>query len=358
MAGSKDYYKILGVERNATQEDIGKAFKKLAIKWHPDKWSSASEDDRKKAEDMFKDINEANSVLSDKEKRQQYDMFGTADGNTNQYGGDPFEWFASQMGAGWGPRHMERDLKGEDLYANVTVSFEDSYRGGSATVEYDFPNKCEHCNGTGSEDGKLKTCPDCHGTGFVTFRSSMGGMTSIVKSPCRRCGGTGEINDNPCHECGGKGKIYEKRSIVVTYPAGIPDNGVMVVNGKGGIAADRRYPDGKLYVTIHVAPSDTYRRDGNVLIADLNVSIAEALCGNGKDLVLPDGQVLKVIVKPLTEPNSLIVFKGKGFPEVGAGTHARGDMVVNVVYDIPKKELSEEAKETIRKFCDLEKNEK
>lgn len=360
MAENKDYYQILGIDRNASQDDIKKAYKKMCLKWHPDRWASATEKEKKEAEEHFKDVNEANSILSDENKRQHYDMFGTTD---NVGGFNPFDGFAdmggfnpfnpfSGFGFGSGQPHVS---KGQDIKIKVKISFEESFNGCKKTVKYRQNNVCPDCHGTGAEGNALETCPHCHGTGRIRNVSRYGNIQSISETGCPYCHGEGKIIKNKCHKCNGTGFISTDTEIEVDIPKGVISGYAIILRNQGH-ASKNGGPNGSLIVVIEADEKcGQFKRSGDDLILELLVDLSEAWIGCKKQAVSLDGKEYIIDINPLTASGTEYRFKGKGFSwneSIYSGTH---DFIVRLVYQVPKN-LTEEQKELLKKFYDLEKS--
>lgn len=345
---SKDYYKILGVERNASQEEIKKAFRKLAHQHHPDKNQG---DDTK-----FKEANEAYQVLSDEKKRVQYDQFGSADMNGAPGGGfggfDPsgfqdFDFsnlgdiFGDFFGGGMGGR--QRQARGADISLELTISFKESIFGVEKKIALSRTAPCNTCSGSGAEPGAgMKTCDICKGQGKVReVRQSILGSFQTV-SVCDACHGRGEIPKEACHTCKGKGVEKRKDEIAVPIPEGIEDGQMIRLQGlgeavPGGAAGD-------LYLRVYVTPHKLFKRQGEHLIMPLEVKLSDALLGREISIETLDGDMTLRIPEGLA-PGELLRIKGKGVPH---GTK-RGDILVKPTIKFPKK-LSKKMREAAEKL--------
>ncbi|OHA15643.1 MAG: molecular chaperone DnaJ [Candidatus Taylorbacteria bacterium RIFCSPLOWO2_12_FULL_43_20] len=357
---SKDYYKILGVERGASKDEIKKAFRKLAHQYHPDK---NKEDNT--ASQKFKEASEAYSVLSDDEKRKQYDMFGTAgagQGGANSgegFGGFDFSGFARQGGGyssggqwedldlgdifgdffGGGNRRQQK--KGRDISVDLHLSFSESVFGAEKSIRLHKTSVCDHCGGSGGEPGtKMDTCPTCKGKGKIreTRRSFLGSYSSV--RICDTCAGRGAIPKDKCGVCGGAGILKKTEEISINIPSGIDDEEMLRVSGKGEAVEGAGVGD--LYVRIHVRRHDLFRKEGNNLVADIRVKLTDVLLGSDYTLHSLDGDTTIQIPAGITHGEILRV-RGRGVP-VGSGK--RGDILLRVNVDIPRK-LSKEGRRIV-----------
>ena len=348
----KDYYSILGVDKNASTDDIKKAYKKLCIKYHPDKSMNASEKERKDAEEKFKEINEANSVLSDEEKRKNYDMFGTADsmGGSND-GWDPF-------GQDFNPFsrfHHQSVVKGEDREATVTISFEEAYKGTTAKVKIKVEKECSHCHGTGSADGKQHKCTYCNGAGTIRQTRRNGNTLFSSEYQCPYCHGTGNLITEPCPYCNGSGYEYDIEEMTANIPAGVTDGSVFKIRGAGAPPKGGNGINGDAFVKITVTPSDDFEREEDDLVYHLKLDLMEAWVGTKKTVKNLDGTTVKVVIPPLTKPGKNFIVNGGGYTvQSPFGIH-KGDFIVRVDYKIPEKPLSSEQISLLKQFYNSEK---
>lgn len=353
----KDFYEILGVSKNATQDEIKSAYKKLAIKWHPDKWVNSSDKEKKEAEEKFKEINEAYTVLSDAEKRASYDQFGM-DGFMGQgfEGGNPFgDDFMDDFGfdiddfmrSGSNPFKKKRTRRGSDISVNVTITEKEAFTGCIKNVSYERASKCSHCNGTGSEDKVVDTCPYCHGTGRIKNFSRSGNMLFTQETYCNHCQGTGKIIKNPCKHCNGSGYEMTPNNIDINIPSGVFTGAVLQINGQGNIPSDANGIPGDLLIRINVIADKNYRRENNDIIFNLDLSLNEALLGCEKTVKNLDDKEIKFKIPELTHENTRFRSYGNGYQGVN-GTR-KGDFVIEIHYKFPTK-LSEKQKEALKEF--------
>jgi len=358
---SKDYYEILGVSRDADQDEIKRAFRNLAKKYHPD----ANPDDPT-AEAKFKEINEAYEVLSDPQKRANYDAYGNADGPVfrgGDYGGagyDPFEHIFGDFGHSpfedifsqfenlfGGPTRRTRSdtgpVRGRDLEVTLEISLEEAFAGAEKDVKVRRVDQCSRCDGTGAEPGStVTTCSTCNGTGQVrsTVNTMFGTMTSM--RTCPTCGGTGQTVEKPCRECGGSGQTVEDKVIRVKIPAGA-DNGMRLRLAGQGDAGKRGGPPGDLYVNVVVKPHPLFKRQGDDLILEREISFPLAALGGVVSVPTLDGEV-ELTVPAGTQPGAVLRLRNKGMPRLrGKG---RGDMLVQLNVRVPTR-LSPEEKELL-----------
>jgi molecular chaperone DnaJ len=350
MADKRDYYEVLGVSKDADEATIKKAYRKLAKKYHPD-----TNPGDKEAEAKFKEASEAYAVLSDSEKRRQYDQFGHAAfengggggasgfdfGDMGDIFGDIFgsDIFGSMFGGGRS-RNNNGPRRGADIRVNVRITFAESVTGTSKTIDVTLKDPCSKCNGTGAKPGTHpETCSKCGGKGQVVYtQQSMLGMVRNVQ-PCPDCNGTGKIIKEKCPDCYGTGYISSKKTIEVKIPAGI-DNGQCVrIQGKGepGVNGGQR---GDLLVAVMISADPEFERDGYNIFSNVKISYPTAVLGGEIKVKTVDGEVL-YDVKPGTDSGTRVRLKGKGMPTV-RNASVRGDHYITLVVDIPKKLTSEQ----------------
>lgn len=357
---AKDYYDVLGVPRNASDEDIKKAFKKLALKWHPDRFATATDAEKKEAEEKFKEINEANTVLSDPKKRQMYDQFGTADGNVNMGGDDGLDeflkHFGEQFGGGMGGFNTRRTSKGSDVRVTITITLDEAYMGGNRDISYDIDSPCEKCNGTGSKDGKKHECSYCNGTGFYKNIKRQGMSTMIQQGPCPYCHGTGKgKSSESCPDCHGTGLKRQRVQENIEIPRGIFDGSAYAVPGFGSYSTDKGGIRGDLIVQVRVAQHPIFRREGNDLIMDMKINLLEAWEGCKKEITNLNGVKYKMNIAPLTESGHVETFRSEGFLNPFNQFGEVGDLKVIIKYEAPKKKLTDKQKELLKEFYEIEK---
>ena len=354
----RDFYEVLGVSKTATDEELKKAYRKLAKKYHPD-----MNPGDKEAEAKFKEVNEAYEVLSDKDKRAKYDQFGHAGVDPNfgagGYGGGGFDMgdidlgdlFGSFFGGGFGggfggQQRASTPQRGESLRANLTISFEEAAFGCKKEIELSRTEECQDCHGSGCQPGTTaEVCPDCRGAGVVRIQRGGGGFAFTSTAPCQRCRGTGKIIHSPCKSCGGAGVTRKKRRIEVNIPAGINEGQAISVRGQGN-AGKNGGPSGDLIVGIRIKPSPIFQRDGSTVLYEQTVSFYQAAMGAELEIPTIDGKV-KWNLPAGTQPGTTFRLKGKGIPTLqGRG---RGDQYVTVKVKVPVN-LNAEQKEALRAF--------
>ena len=363
MAEKRDYYEVLGVSKTATDAEIKAAYKKMAIKYHPDRNPG-----NKEAEEKFKEAAEAYDVLHDPEKRQRYDQFGFAGMNgQGGFGGgagmsmdDIFSMFGDIFGGGSfgggfggfggfgggarGGKHVE---KGSDLRLKVRVSLKEVATGVTKKFKINKYVTCPHCNGSGSEDGKTETCSKCKGSG-VTYRSmnTMFGHMQ-TQTQCDACGGTGSVIRNKCKHCGGTGIVKGEEIEEIKIPAGVQEGMVVTERGKGNAARWNGVP-GDIQVYIQEEPHPELLRDGQNLQYQLLLDVPTAILGGSAEVPTIDGKV-KIKIEPGTQPGKTMRLRGKGLPVVQGYGYGTGDLIVQIGVYIPEN-LSREEKETFEKL--------
>ena len=359
MSTKRDYYDVLGVDKSADATAIKKAYRKLAMKYHPDKNPGDKE-----AEEKFKEINEAYEVLSDETKRRNYDQFGHEGVNGQGFGGaggfggqgfggfdDIFgDIFGDMFGGGFsgGSRQRRRGPeRGADIKQRVNISFEEAAFGKKVQVKINRSEECDACHGSGAKPGTSKnTCPTCHGSGQVQSvqRTPFGNIAST--RTCSTCNGEGEVIDSPCSKCHGKGSIRKTKTIEVDIPAGI-DNGQMIKLGGQGELGTRGGPRGDLYIEVNVQSHPLFTRDGYDVYLEMPITFAQATLGDKIQVPTLDGKV-EYEVPEGTQTGTVFRLKGKGIPKLKS--NVRGDQYVKVTVEIPKK-LNEKQKELVREFA-------
>ena len=360
MATDRSYYEILGVERDATEADIKRAFRKLAQQWHPDVNTEAEANGR------FKEINEAYQVLSDPKRRQIYDVVGTAGlgdmgGAGSPFGegfggfGDLFDAFFAGMGGNAPGARRSRKQSGSDLRYDLRIGFDEAVRGIEKEIEFDLLDKCETCAGSGAAPGSIpQTCTTCGGRGEVRSvrQTLLGQMVNVT--PCNRCNGEGRVVDTPCRACKGEGRLARHKKIRISVPAGIDEGHQIRLSGEGEIGP-RSGPAGNLYVAVHVTPHPLLRRDGTEIFYDLQLSIAQAALGTRTRIPTIEGDE-DLEIRPGTQPGTEIRLRGRGVPHLRRpGT--RGDLHILAHVNVPTKlskrqrqlleELASESGETV-----------
>ena len=362
MADKRDYYEVLGVSKGATDDEIKKAYRKLARKYHPD-----LNKDNPEAAEKFKEIGEAYEILSDKDKRARYDQFGFAGVDPNYgagqgggFGGgfgfedvDLGDIFGSFFGGGFGgggsrTNRANAPRQGESIRRTVMLSFEEAAFGCEKEIEIDRVEQCTECGGTGAEKGYTpETCSNCHGTGTVkqTQRTPFGAFSST--GPCPNCRGTGKIIKKPCKKCRGTGQERRSRKLSVKIPAGIDDGQSVALRGQGGAGVNGG-PAGDVIVTVSIRPHPLFQRDGYDIWCEIPISYAQACLGD--KLIVPtiDGKV-EYTMPAGTQPGTVFRMRGKGIQAVNG--RGRGDQFVKVTLEVPK-DLSDHQKDLLRKLED------
>jgi len=339
MASVKDLYGTLGVSKTASQDEIKKAYRKLARQHHPD----ANPGDAA-AEERFKEVQQAYDVLSDSEKRKQYDRFGSANGRGGPGGGFNFstegfdisdlgdlgDIFSGLFGGRGGRGQQQRGQRGRDLEVEVNLSFEDSLHGVETKIPVELETACRECNGSGAKPGTAPSlCPECKGRGVVSQSQGL----FALSQPCPRCRGNGTVIEDPCPKCRGTGRERRTKRYTVKIPAGVKDGSRIRLRGKGE-AGYGGAEAGDLFVITRVEPSKTFTRRGDDLVVDVPVALSQVSLGAEIKVPTPDGPVT-VKVKPGTLDGTLLRVKGKGAPRLKGSS--RGDVLARVKLSVPKK---------------------
>ena len=348
MAQKRDYYEVLGVSKGASEQEIKKAYKKMAIKYHPDRNPGDKE-----AEEKFKEAAEAYDVLHDPQKRQRYDQFGHEGlSGAGGFGGgagmnmdDIFSMFGDIFGGhsgfggfggfgGFSGSRGQQRYRGGDLRLKVSLTLQEVASGVTKKFKVRKKVNCTHCNGSGSENGKTETCSTCQGTGYVTrtVNSMFGRMQT--QSPCPTCNGQGTVIKNKCKECGGEGVVNGDEVIEVQIPAGVADGMVLTVEGKGHAGKMNGIP-GDIQVYIEVQKHDELTRDNNNLIYNLLLDLPTAVLGGTAEIPTLDGKV-KIKIEAGTQPGKIMRLRGKGLPSVQGYGYGIGDLIVNIGVYIPE----------------------
>lgn len=355
MADKRDYYEVLGVQKGASDDEIKKAYRACAKKYHPDLHPGDKE-----CEEKFKEVNEAYEVLSDSDKKARYDQFGHAGVDSN-YGagaggaGSPFgqgididDIFSSFFG-GFGDRRSNNanaPMRGSDIETTVYISFEEAAKGCKQTINYSCVTTCDDCHGTGAQPGTSpKTCSSCGGSGRVTINQRTPFGVVQTQRTCDACHGRGKIVDNPCKKCGGSGKQRKNKTVDVTIPAGIKDQQILNVSGRGNSGTNGG-PAGDLHVYVNVRPHPVFERRGDDVWCEVPITFTQAALG--ADVVVPtlDGKV-SYTVREGTQPGDVFRLKGKGIQRLGG--RGRGDQYVRVTVEVPKN-LNGKQKELIKQL--------
>ena len=359
MAEKRDYYEVLGVSKNASEDEIKRAYKKLARKYHPD-----MNPGDKEAEEKFKEVNEANEVLSNPEKKAKYDQFGFAGVDPNYgagqggYGGaggfdfgDLGDIFGSFFGGGFGGggrRNPNAPQRGESIRASLSVEFTEAAFGCEKSITIDRYEQCPTCKGKGCAPGTTpEVCTECHGTGTVTQaqRTPFGMMQS--QTVCPKCRGKGQIIHQPCPDCRGAGVVRKRRTIQVNIPAGI-DNGQTISLRGQGHSGKNGGPAGDLLITVMVRPHEIFRRDGTAVFCEAPITFTQAVLGGTLEIPTIDGKV-KYDIPEGTQTGTVFRLRGKGIPVLNG--RGRGDQYVTVNIETPRN-LNREQKEALKKFSE------
>lgn len=360
MADKRDYYEVLGVEKNASEGEIKKAYRKLAMKYHPDQNPGD-----KSAEEKFKEINEAYEVLSDADKKARYDQFGFAGvdpnfaasqgggGFTGGFGGfDGFDLgsiFGDFFGGGSSTRERRGGpARGQNLGVELSITFEEAAFGCEKEITIGRVEPCSACGGSGCKAGsKPETCSKCGGRGTIRTQQNFMGMTMQSETPCPVCGGKGKIIKDPCNVCKGKGKVRRNKTLKVQVPAGIDHGQSFRLRGEGNCGSNGG-ANGDVIVTVSVKPHPLFQRDGANVLCEMPISFTQAALGAEIEVPTLDGKV-RYMIPEGTQTGTTFRLKGKGIPYVGYKN--RGDQYVTVVVETPTK-LTKEQKDLLKKFAD------
>ncbi len=355
----RDYYEVLGISRGASEDEIKKAYRKLAKANHPDLHPGD-----KAAEARFKEINEAYEVLSDKDKRARYDQYGHAGVEPN-FGaggfnggfeggfdfGDLGDIFGSFFGGGFGGgrrANPNAPQRGESIRMSLAISFEEAAFGCEKAVTIERSESCDTCHGSGCAPGTTpEECPDCHGTGTVQDRRQTPMGVFATSAPCTKCGGKGKIIHQPCKDCHGTGAVRKRKTIKATIPAGIDNGQTISIRGQGN-AGKNGGQAGDLLITITVRPHELFRREGTSVLCEAPITFAQAVLGAELEIPTIDGKV-KYTLPEGTQSGTTFRLKGKGIPSING--RGRGDQYVTVYIETPRN-LNKEQKEALRKFAE------
>ena len=366
MAEKRDYYEVLGLAKGASADEIKSAYKKMALKWHPDRWVNGSDEEKKKAEENFKEASEAYSVLSDPDKKAKYDKFGHAGlgggagaggfdfsggfGNLNDilndlFGGGGFGGFSGFGGFGGGQSQQQKVYRGRDIRTRVKITLEEILRGVDRDVTIERYEPCPECGGKGAKNASdVQTCPHCNGSGQEQrVVNSLFGRT-ITYTTCSHCNGEGKIIKNACRNCGGTGLVRKKATVKVTIPAGVENGMQLTVRGEGH-AAKNNGINGDLLILIEELPHSQLRRNGSDLFYSQIISVTDAILGTEITVPTLEGPY-KMKVEAGTQSGTVTRLRGKGLPAVKGYGSGTGDLYVKILVWIPKK-LSRKEKEMI-----------
>ena len=340
----KDYYKILGVSKDATEEEIKKKYKKLALKFHPDKNIGKSEKEQKEAEEKFKEINEAYDTLSSPDKRAKYDnpMSGF-DGAGFDFGGfDPFSAFGGfgDFMGGFGRQNKQGPAKGQSIRINLRLTLEDVLNGVTKTIKYKRKEPCSHCGGSGkTSKTKEETCTSCGGTGMIYTQN--GPFTTM--RTCDKCGGSGKKITNPCSHCGGSGLEDKFNQLDINIPKGTFEGAQYIINEQGNAPLHNEGVYGDLVIVISEEPHETFIRDGANLIVEIEIPVIDAILGCVTEVPTLDGKILSTKIKNGIDDGERVRFKEKGLPTPNGQI---GDMIGIIKLKIPKT-ITDEEKEIL-----------
>lgn len=358
MADKRDYYEVLGVQKSASEDEIKRAYRSLAKKYHPDMNPGNAE-----AEARFKEVNEAYDVLSDSDKRAKYDRFGHdafdpasgggGYGGFGGFGGGDFDFgdiFSSFFGGGGSSQsRANAPREGDDIGARISISFEEAAFGCKKEVSFARIESCPDCGGSGADKGSdIEKCPECHGLGRVTVRQQtlLGYMQT--QRTCQRCAGRGNIIKNPCKNCNGKGRIRINKKLDVNIPSGIDDGQNIILRGQGSAGLNGG-PSGNLIIEIRVREDKIFRREGNNVYCEVPISFAEATLGAEIDVPVLGGGSEKFRIPEGTQSGSEFTLRGKGIPDIN--TKRKGDMIITVAVETPKN-LNSKQKELLSAFAE------
>ncbi len=366
----RDYYEVLGVDKNASERDIKRAYRRLAKKHHPD----MNKNNPKAAAEKFKEISEAYEVLADKDKKARYDRFGHA-GVESTFGTGGFTWsdfthyrdiedifsrdifsdfFGTRFGGDifsdlFGDRARRRPSvrRGRDIRYDLDVTLEEAAFGTKKKLKIPHLAQCESCNGTGAEGGRTSNCPTCNGSGQIQDVRRNGFSQFVTISTCHRCRGRGQLADKVCSDCRGSGSVHKTSTLEVDVPRGAFDGLRLKVPGKGE-AGDQGGPSGNLYIFIHTKPHEIFERRGNDIVLELPISFAQAALGHKVEVPTLDGKA-KLTIPPGTQTSTLFRIRRKGLPDIDG--YVRGDELVKVIVVTPEK-LSSEERRLMREFAE------
>jgi molecular chaperone DnaJ len=359
----KDYYDVLGISKSSSQDEIKKAYRKLALKHHPDR----NKENKKEAEDKFKEISEAYEVLSDSQKRARYDQFGH-EGVKSDFGGGGFGWqnfthfedledifgsfgdlggifesFGMNMGGSSGRRRGRGPQRGSSIQYDLNVTLEEVATGCEKEINITHEEACKKCQGSGAKAGsKKEKCSACHGTGRISFSQGFFNVARV----CERCQGEGEIIKEPCQVCHGRGVVSVHKKIKVQVPKGV-ESGVRLRITNEGNAGVKGGPHGDLYVLINVEPHDIFKRHGNDIVVEVPIAFTQASLGSQISVPTLDGKV-KMKVPAGTQYGKVFRLRGKGLPSLRG--YGRGDELVVIIIEVPDK-LSKKQKSLLEEFA-------
>lgn len=365
MAEKRDYYEVLGIQKGASADEIKGAYRKAALKWHPDRWVSGSDAEKKTAEEKFKEASEAYSVLSDPDKKARYDQFGFSGVDGAQGGGYDFsggfgnlndilnDLFGKGFGGfnfgggfggfGGGQSAQKRTYRGRDIRTSVTLTLNEIANGCEKEVTIERSRPCSDCNGQGTKNSSdIKTCPTCKGNGQVqSVANSLFGRT-ITYNTCPQCNGSGQTISNPCHSCSGTGLVRKRETVKVKIPAGV-ENGMQISVSGEGHAAPHNGTNGDLLIVVKEVEHPQLKRDGNNLFFTQIISVMDAMLGCEISVPCLDGSY-KVKLDPGTQSGTIVKLRDKGLPAVQGYGRGKGDLYVKILVWIPRKLSRDEKK--------------
>ena len=371
MATKRDYYEVLGVNKNSTDEELKKAYRKLAKKYHPD----ANPDNKKEAEEKFKEVNEAYENLSDPQKRRMYDQFGfdgpqgfsggSGAGAGGPFGGGYYSYsssgfddfgdlgdiFSSFFGGGFGGRSSRANrgpTKGADLKASIDITFEEAFSGVEKEILLNRNETCSTCHGSGAKPGThAETCSMCHGTGTITqVQNTILGQMQTQR-PCTNCHGTGTVIKEPCENCKGKGKVRKQARIKIKIPAGIDDNQTIVLRNEGE-PGEKGGAKGDLYIVVRLKKHSIFTRQGDKVLCDVPITFTQATLGADLQIPMVDGGKETYRIPEGTQTGTKFVIRNKGFKSVNG--NYQGDFIFTVQVQVPKR-LSKEQRDILMELA-------
>ena len=345
----KNHYEILGISKNASEEEIKKAYRKLALKYHPDR---APSDKKKEHEEKFKEISQAYSILSDKDKKAQYDQFGQTSEQGHSFNRQDFSNFYNDIFSGvseWGDifgskgYRTRRTTRGQDIHITTEINLEDAFQGIKKEIELNRMVTCPECNGQGGRS--LRKCSHCNGIGYEQNINKNQFGFSVNQRTCSKCNGRGEMPDEICQRCNGQGTIRETKKINIIVPQGIENGQILKITGQGNAA---RYGGitGDLFVNIHILTHKYFQRQNDNLYYNLVIDFPQAVLGDKIEIPTLEGQV-KLKIPKGTQSEEIIRLNGKGMIDLGG--HLKGDLMVKIRVDVPKK-LSREQEKLIKEL--------
>ena len=361
MADKRDYYEVLGVDKSASADDIKSAYRKAALKWHPDRWVNGTDAEKKTAEEKFKEASEAYAVLSDADKKARYDKYGFSgvDGQAgpdfSQGFGDLNDILNNLFGGAFGGSFggfdfggfsggrvssgtRTRVYRGRDIRTSVSLTLEEIANGCTKEVNLERSRPCPDCNGAGTRNASdIKTCPTCKGSGQVQHVTNTLFGRTMTTSVCPQCQGEGKIVNNPCRTCGGTGLVRKKETVRVTIPAGVEEGMQLTVKGEGH-SAPHNGQNGDLLIVIKEQPHASLERNGNNLFCTKIISVMDAMLGCEVGIPCIDGSTYRLKVDAGTQSGTVVKVRGKGLPTVNGGyLSSKGDMYVKILVWIPRK---------------------